>query len=249
MLDLATDGRVATLAMRHGKVNAIDLEFCNELLETFEQLAGDSNVDGVLLKGQDRVFSAGIDLKRWLAEDESYVRPFLEKLDLLFRRVFEFPKPIVAVISGHAVAGGCMLAAACDYRVIAPEASIGIPELRIGVPLPMMAIEIMRFIARPQSFQDVVNRGAMFAGTDAVRAGLASEVAGRDIMEQRAMEVLGELIHVPAATYEFTKQQCRSVALQNARDNWQRLGDRFWQIWLAPQTRSAIDDYVRERLS
>ncbi len=249
MLELQTDGRVAKLTLRHGKVNAIDSEFCSELMATIDRLAGDSHVDGVLLRGQTHVFSAGIDLKRWLAEDEGYVRPFLEKLDLLFRKVFEFPKPIVAEVSGHAVAGGCMLAAACDYRVIAPEASIGIPELRIGVPLPMMAIEIMRFVARPQSFQDVVNRGAMFAGMDAVQAGLASELAERDRMEGRAMEVLGELIHVPPATYEFTKRQCRSVAVKNAQENWQRLGDRFWHIWLAPETRAAIDAYVRERLS
>lgn len=140
MLRLETRDHISRLVMNHGKVNVMDIEFCRELIQHLETLEQDS-CRALILSGNERVFSAGVDLKRWLAEGEDYVEPFLLELERVMERMFVFPKPVIAVIQGHAVAGGCMMAAACDYRLIAPQARIGIPELRVGVPLPMMAID------------------------------------------------------------------------------------------------------------
>ena len=127
-------------------------------------------------------------------------------------------------------------------------ARIGIPELRIGVPLPMMAIEIVRFVARPQSFQDVVQRGAMFTGREAVDAGLASELAEPDAIASRTQQILEELVHVPPEAYWITKRQCRWPAARTAQSNQEQWGEPFWEIWQADATRNAIRTYVAERL-
>ena len=153
MIEILSRDGIDVLQMNHGPVNAMDLEFCRAMNHQLKIAASNDDCRAVVLRGNDRVFSAGIDLKRWLREPVDYVQPFLAELERLFQRVFSFPKPIVAMINGPAVAGGCMVAAACDYRWITTTASIGIPELRVGVPLPMLAIEIMRFVARSDAFQ------------------------------------------------------------------------------------------------
>ena len=202
MFSKTKDGPIAHLRMSHGKVNAMDIEFCREFLVTLDRLVSD-DCNAVVLAGNERVFSAGVDLKRWLSAGPDYVEPFLESLESVFRAIFCFPKPIVAVIRGHAIAGGCMIACACDYRLIAPAARIGIPELRIGVPLPITAIEIVRFVASPQAFQRIVNVGATFIGQHAVDVGLADAVAPHESMVNLATQVAQEYASIPLATWRY----------------------------------------------
>lgn len=247
MLRLETRDHISRLVMNHGKVNVMDIEFCRELIQHLETLEQDS-CRALILSGNERVFSAGVDLKRWLAEGEDYVEPFLVELERVMERMFVFPKPVIAVIQGHAVAGGCMMAAACDYRVIAPQARIGIPELRVGVPLPMMAIEILRFVANTSDFQNVVNVGRMFEGSEAVSAGLANEVVSADNLYERANQIAHEFSGIPQAAFRLTKQQSRAPVMRLVEQNRAEFYAEFLEIWRSPGTRESIQAYVDERL-
>ena len=248
MLRLENHDHISRLVMNHGKVNVMDIEFCRELIQHLEVLERDS-CQVLILSGNERVFSAGIDLKRWLAEDESYIEPFLVELERVMERIFLFPKPVITVIEGHAVAGGCMMAAAGDFRLIAPQARIGIPELRVGVPLPMMAIEIMRFVANPKDFQEIVNVGRMLEGSEAVAAGLANEVVSSENLFERADQVAHEFAQIPAATFRMTKQQSRAPAMRQVAQNREAFYAEFLQIWHSPAIRDSIQQYVDERLA
>ncbi len=236
------------VSMRHGAVNAMDLEFCRNLVYLLADLEN-SETTGVLLNGNERAFSAGVDLKRWLREGPEYVAPFLEALENLFGAAFRFGKPLVAAVNSHAIAGGCMLANAADYRLIAPHAKIGIPEMRIGVPLPMTAIEIMRFVAREGAFPRIVNVGATFVGAEAVAVGLADEVVDQQALVNVGIARLRELTAIPHAAFELTKRQVRDPIWRQIERNksvWQK---RFIEVWQSPATREAIRRYVDERLS
>jgi enoyl-CoA hydratase len=247
MFTITREGTVAHLQMAHGKVNAMDVEFCREMIAGLERLAADA--EAVVLSGNSRAFSAGVDLKRFLSAGPDYVEPFLESLEEVFRAIYCFPRPIVAAIEGAAIAGGCMMACACDYRLIAPLARIGIPELRIGVPLPMTAIEIVRSVALPQAFQRIVQIGATFVGVDAVDVGLADEVVATEAISKRASEVAMEYTSIPRETFEFTKRQLRAPALRRIEANRREFHERFIELWTAPATRQAIAKYVGQRLS
>ena len=110
MFDLHHENRIATLTLRHGKVNAMDLEFLETLRRQLDGLANDSNVSVVILTTAGTTFSAGVDLKRLVAERLEYNDSFLPAIRQLFRAAFQFPKPLVGAIRGHALAGGCVLA-------------------------------------------------------------------------------------------------------------------------------------------
>ncbi len=248
MLDISYPQSFAIIEMQHGKVNAMDLEFCRALADRLEALARE-NVSAVILRGRPRVFSAGIDLKRWLGEGPSYVEPFLRQLERLFETVFCFPKPFISQINGHAIAGGCMIATAGDFRVIDNRARIGLLESRLGVPLPLTAIEIVRHVATADAFRRLVTTGAEYAGEDAVQAGLADQVADESAIEQVAFDAAEAYAAIPLPVFQFTKRQMREPAMRNVRQNHELLFAGYLEIWQSAQTRSTIREYVRQRLN
>ncbi len=247
MFDVLERDQVAHITLRYGRVNAMDIEFCRAL-EHRLQVLSTSSLRAVTITGHGHVFSAGIDLKRWLAEPQDYVVPFLEVIESLFRTCFTFPKPLISLINGHAIAGGCMLAIAADYRLLAPGAKIGIPELRVGVPLPITAVEMVRFVAANQAFQRLVNVGATFSDTDAIAVGLADEIVPVDQMALAAARIVDEFCVVPTATFKFSKQQTRAPVLAAIAANRERFYSEYLDIWQSPEIRAAITRYAGERL-
>jgi enoyl-CoA hydratase len=158
--------------MQHGKANAFDLEFCQAIVGRLEELS-QSSLRAVVITGQGRIFSAGVDLPRVLDGGAAYLHSFLPALKKAFETLFCFPKPVVAAINGHAIAGGCVLACAADHRLMASDSGrIGITELLVGVPLPTVALEIMRRVVMPMHIGEVVYRGATFSPEEAKEKGL-----------------------------------------------------------------------------
>ena len=247
MFEAENRGAVAMLRMNHGKVNAMDIEFCRGLQEQLDALAAD-NCRAVVLTSASNVFSAGVDLIRLLREEPDYVDPFLSALENCFQALFEFPKPIVAAVNGPAVAGGCVMSAACDYRLLATEAKIGVPELRVGVPFPPLALEIIRFVAAPQSFQVMVNVGATYRNEDAVAAGLADTVCEPDEMIETAIESANQLLTIPTDVFRITKNHVRMPAIANAVLAEKKFGAEIRQLWNSAEIRSMIKDYADQRL-
>src|SRR4051812_19623705 len=145
MIELTQHGEVAVLRMAHGKANVLDLEFCNALAARFEDYR-QSPAKALVLTGSGRIFSAGVDLVRLVDEGAPYVRAFLPALNRAIETLFSVLKPVVAAVNGHAIAGGCILACAADQRLMARDSGrIGIPELLVGVPFPVVPLEVMRF--------------------------------------------------------------------------------------------------------
>src|SRR5262249_18375100 len=109
---------IAVLRMEHGKVNAIDIELFSELQTELKYLES-SEASAVILTGTGKSFSAGVDLFRLLRSGTDYVRSFVKILCEGLETLFFYRKPVVAAVNGHAVAGGCILTCACDYRIAA----------------------------------------------------------------------------------------------------------------------------------
>ena len=118
MIDVKSEGGITLVTMRHGKANALDIELCEAMTKCLDALRS-SDDRAVVLTGQDRMFSAGVDLIRLSSGGPDYVRAFLPALHRLYDAVFFHPKPVVAAINGHAIAGGCVLACCADRRIMA----------------------------------------------------------------------------------------------------------------------------------
>ena len=137
-----------------------------------------SDAKAVVLTGQGKIFSAGVDLIRVSEGGADYVRKFLPALHRLYDAVFYHPKPVVAAINGHAIAGGCVLACCADRRIMAREGGrIGVTEMLVGVPFPALAFEIVRFAVPPRYLPEFTLSGATYATDAALQRGWIDEVA------------------------------------------------------------------------
>jgi enoyl-CoA hydratase len=244
MIDVELRGEIAVLTMRHGKANAMDATFCADIIKRLDEVRR-SPARAIVITGQGKIFSAGVDLVRALDGGPDYFRDFLPPLRRAFEQVFFYEKPVVAAVNGHAIAGGCVLTCAADRRLMAQgDGRIGITELLVGVPFPVIALEIMRSAAAPQHFERIVYSGATFAPDPAVGLGLVDEVVPADALLARAIAAAEKLAALGPEAFALTKRQTR----QPVRERLERDGPRFDPavdaIWYAPETAARIRDYV-----
>lgn len=246
MIERAQHGDVAVLRIAHGKANALDLELCNALtaeLEAYRQSAAKA----LVVTGTGTVFSAGVDLLRTLNEGTPYRRSFFLALSRVFETLFALHKPVVAAVNGHAIAGGCIIACAADYRVMAREPGrIGIPELLVGVPFPVVPLEIVRFAVGTRA-QALINRGATFPPDEALAHGLVDAVVDPEKLDEGALAAARSLAAIPATAFALTKRQLREPALERIRVG-AALDAEVQAAWVSPEILSAIRDYVARTL-
>lgn len=244
MIESVLESNIATVHLADGKVNAMNIEWCQQFSQTLVDLETNDEVHTVVLTSAERVFSAGVDLKRVVAEDPAYVQPFIDALSKSFRDAFIFPKPMVVAINGHAIAGGCIVASCGDVRLSHSRARIGLPELRVGVPLPSIAVEVMRRVAAPHAFQAMLNSGANYRDEHAIRVGLADEIVGKEELQETALERAKRLAEIPSATFRLMKQQIRQPSLERADQLEAKFGRQVREAWNSPEIRAAVKAYA-----
>jgi len=244
MLDLEERGEVTILRLQHEKVNALDLEL---LLAITEAMRAVDQARPVVITGSGSTFSAGVDLQRIVAGGPSYVEEFLPALSESFMAIFDHPGPVVAAVNGHAIAGGCVIAAACDVRLMS-QGKIGLAELSVGVPFPPVPMEIMRHAVGP-AVGHLVLTAALLDPAQAQSIGLVQHVCKAEDLMDSAVDQAGQMARIPAGVFSVSKRQLQ----QPARDRIAaRSGDEEAAVetWSSDRTRDAIAQYLaalRER--
>lgn len=245
MLETAARGSITVVTMRHGKANALDIEFCDALSARFAELRR-SDTRAVVLTGQGRMFSAGVDLKRLSEGGADYIRAFLPALHRLFETVFFHPQPVVAAINGHAIAGGAVLAACGDRRIMAEKAGrIGVTELLVGLPFPALAMEVLRFSVPPRYLPEFTLSGATYETDAAMARGWVDETARPEELLEDAIAVAQELAALSPPAFAQTKEQLRAdVRARMAARGAAATEKAVTDIWCAPESLQHIRAYV-----
>jgi enoyl-CoA hydratase len=248
MIDIKTDAGIAVMTLTHGKANALDIEFCEALAARFMELRK-SDAKAVVVTGQGKIFSAGVDLKRLSEGGADYIRKFLPALHKLYDTVFNHPKPVVAAINGHAIAGGCVLACCADRRIMARESGrIGVTELLVGVPFPALAFEIVRFAVPPRHLPEFTLSGATYATDVALQRGWIDEIAEPGDLIEDAIAVAQELALLSPAAFAQTKAQIRQPVAERLQQSGEATDKAVTAIWTAPATLAYIRAYVARTL-
>lgn len=232
---------MSLLRLEHGKVQALDLELCNELEETFNRAADWEDTDALVLTGAGSSFSAGVDLKRVLDGGAAYIENFLAAMDRAFAAVFRCPKPVVAAINGHAIAGGAVLACAADYRVMAQgKARIGVPELAVGVAFPWLALEIVRLSTPVEHLQELLYLAESYDADQALARGLIDAAQPADQVVARALSVAAKLAEQSPTAFALTKRQLRLDSLEEWRRHQASHDALVRMQWASPDTLERI---------
>ena len=235
----AVTGRtVQMLTLSSGRVNALDVEVLEEVTGAVRELQS-SGAGALVVTGAGKVFSAGVDLNQVLQGGADYTDRLIPALSDAFDALFCYPGPTVAAINGAAIAGGCVLACACDRRLISPGAQIGASEVRVGVPFPAAALEVVRYACGDHA-EDVLLGGRLYRGDDAVASGLAHRVVAEDLIEAALAEA-SDLGDISPEAYAHTKAQLRAPTVARIR----QAGDtdrEVRRLWGADQTRQRLAD-------
>jgi enoyl-CoA hydratase len=244
MFETDTRGSIAVVTMRHGKANALDIEFCEALAARFTELR-QSGSRAIVLTGQGRVFSAGVDLKRLSEGGADYIRAFLPALHRLYETAFFCSLPVVAAINGHAIAGGAVLAACADRRIMAARAGrIGVTELLVGVPFPALAMEVLRFAVPPRYLSEFSLSGATYETDAAMARGWIDETAEPEQLLEDAIAVAQELAALSPPAFAQTKMQLRELVRERMAASGTATDKAVTDIWCAPETIERIRAYV-----
>jgi enoyl-CoA hydratase len=247
MIERSQHEGILTLRLAHGKASAIDVELLDALLHELEWVATD--VRALVLTGTGSIFSAGVDLFRLTQEGADYVRRFLPLLSRFVHTLFTFPRPVVAAVNGHAIAGGCVMVLACDFRLMAEGAGrIGVPELLVGVPFPAAALEVVRFAVPREKVQSLIYTGRTLPPSEALTTGLVDEVVAPDDLLTRARQIAGQLAQIPPQAYRLTKQALRAEALERIERASELQDQAALEVWTAPETLEHVREYLRRTL-
>ena len=245
MIERQDHDGIRVLRLAHGKVSAMDIEL-GEAFTAELRAAEDDPVRGVVVTGTGSSFSAGVDLFRLIKDGPDYAKRFLPVLDTMLREALTFPKPLVAAVNGHAIAGGCILTAACDRRIMAEGSGrIGVPELVVGVPFPVLPLQIVAARMTDASFRDLVLTGRTVQADEAVTLGLVDEKCPPEELIDRAVAAANRLAAIPAGAFALTKDAFTTLILQRAA-GLSDLNARVVHAWLQPQTYETIRQYLEK---
>ena len=248
MLHREVIGNVVRLRMCHGKANALDLEFLRELSRTFEELAT-PDVGAVVMTGTGGIFSAGVDLKRLAAGGVEYTREFIPALTDAFAKMLFFPRPLVAACNGHAIAGGGVMLCSADVRYAARgKGRIGVPELLVGVPFPLVAIQILRLAIRPDRLQEVVYTGQNYDVESAIELGFCEKLFEADELIDAACARAQELAEIPTESFRFTKQALRADLKNLLSLRAETMDAEVTRLWCSDDVREAMEKYLEKTL-
>ena len=248
MVHTQTNNTITILRMEYGKVNVLDTDQLKELIKSFRKVEK-SDTGAVVLTGEGSCFSAGVDLIKIVKGSQAYLKDFLPLLSEILLIIFNFPKPVVAAINGHAIAGGCIIACACDVRIMADgNGKIGAPELLVGVPLPVLPLEILRFAVPAPYFQEMVYSGQNYLPKEALERGIVDQIEDAHDLINNACLIAESLAAIPSVTFRMTKRNIRRPVL----DQFEKYGNLFdgevAEAWASQEIRETISLYLYKTL-
>jgi enoyl-CoA hydratase len=248
MIEFEERGVVSVLRMARGKGNALNADLVSALVDALERLERSPARAGILT-GEGKAFCAGVDLLTLVEGGPDYVRRFLPLFARLLERLATFPKPLVAAVNGHAIAGGAMLVLTADQRLLARgTARMGLTEVKVGVVFSARAMEIARFATPPQHLSTLILTGRTWQPDDALARGLVDELIEPERLLDRAREVAEELAAIPTATFTATKLALRRPMIEAAREQGAKTDAAVLAHWASPDTIREVARFAEQAL-
>jgi enoyl-CoA hydratase len=235
---------IRVLRLNHKKASALDIELTQALTAAFERARADAP-RALVLTGTGTIFCAGVDLFRVAEGGAEYVRRFLPAFAELMFALFAFEGPLIVAANGHTIAGGAVLLAAGDYRLMAQGGGrVGYTEHQVGVPFPPAALEIIRFAVPPRRVQDLLYGAATYPGDEALALGLLDETVAPARLMERALTVANRYASAGPDAFALTKRGLRAATLARMRDAEREHADAVTAAWCTDSVHRAIRTYL-----
>jgi len=202
------DGAVARLTLVRPPLNVLTIPMMDDLNAALDEAAARPAIKAVLLEAEGKAFSAGVDVEDHMGDR---VKPMLEAFHGIFRRLHALDCPTVAAVQGAALGGGAELATFCDLVVASESATIGQPEIRVGVFPPIAALHYPLRVGQQRALQLLLS-GQVIDAAEAIRIGLVDRVAPPDKLAETVEAELARYTAQSATVLSLTKRAVREAA-------------------------------------
>jgi methylglutaconyl-CoA hydratase len=233
---------------RPEKRNAISTKMICELLTALDEIEK-TRTRVVLMTGAGSAFCAGMDLDMLSAIAQQTPQENQEdsrRMARLFRRIWSFPKPLIAAVNGHALAGGCGIATLCDFTLAVPEAKFGYTEVKIGFLPAIVSVFLTRQIGDKRA-RDLLLTGRLVDATEARELGLVSEIVPADRLMARAEELSEHLIAASPSSLTRAKRLLTSAAAASVDADLERAVLENARIRCTPDFKEGVASFLEKR--
>jgi enoyl-CoA hydratase/carnithine racemase len=247
MIDVTYRKAVAVVSLDRSVINALNLELVEELAGTLAKLKTMPNVRAIILtSANEKFFSIGFDIPRLIELSREDFREFYAAFNRTCMALYTLPKPTVAGITGHAIAGGCILALCCDYRVIsAGRKLMGLNEIKLGVPVPYLADCVLRSIVGTRLAREVVEMGEFYESEVLLRMCLVDDVTPQAEVMAKTVEKAEALSSMPAAAYGRIKRNRTEEVEARVRAKWEEKQRDFIDMWYTEEARRRLREAMK----
>jgi 3,2-trans-enoyl-CoA isomerase len=238
--------RLAVVSLDRGRSNPINHQMVKDLRDCIKTLENDDSVGGLILTGKEGFFSSGVDLIEAFEYNEEQVREFWSDFLALQTTLTAFKKPLVAAISGHSPAGGCILAICCDYRVMAEgKFVIGLNEIPVGIIVPENVFDLYAFwIGRRKAYQYLLE-GKLLNVYEALESRLIDEICAPENVVEIAEKKIRGYMQLNPVTWSQSKLNLRRELISKLGGDQTDTLNKMLEQWWAPATRKGLEMMVQ----
>jgi len=233
---------------RPDKRNAISAKMICDLLTALDELEKD-RTRVVILTGAGSAFCAGMDLETLSALAQQTPQENQEdsrRMARMFRRIWSFPKPMIAAVNGHALAGGCGIATLCDFTLAVPEAKFGYTEVKIGFLPAIVSVFLTRQIGDKRA-RDLLLTGRLVEAQEAKELGLVTEIVAADKLMSRAAEIADQLIAASPSSLMRAKRLLTTAAAASVDADLERAVLENARIRCTPDFQEGLASFLEKR--
>ncbi len=239
---------IALLKLNKSTANPLDLQLLEALSECLEKVKDDPGVSGlVLTSSNDKIFSLGFDIPQLFELGKEDLETFYTTFNRVSMELYTLPKPTMAALTGHAIAGGCILALCCDYRYIAEGRKLmGLNEIKLGVPIPYPADCMLRQLVGFNRAREITDMGEFYEPEELLSLGMVDEVLAREDVLPRAMDRMKILGSMPGNAFGKIKNNRVEEVASRVRENLAESERYFIDCWFSSETRKLLSEAMKK---
>lgn len=240
-INVTIKDRLALITLNRNKSNALNREMITELNDMLHSIANDANIGGAIITGREHFFSAGLDLIELYSYNEEEIRSFWLLFLEFTANITAFKKPLVAAINGHAPAGGCVIALACDGRVMAEgKYIIGLNEIPVGIIVPDSIFKLYSFWLGSAHACRSLLEGKLFSPEEALAIGLVDELVNPDSIMTAAERRIRKYMAFEPNTWQQSKLNIRKELIAGMSADQSQTLEMMITQWWSPATRGLL---------
>jgi len=242
MIQFERRGRVAVLKLDRGVPNPIDLELVRELDQALREVKRNPEIQGLVLSSaNEKIFSLGFNLPVLFPQSREDFQAFFQAFNRFCLDLYTLPKPTAAALTGHAVAGGCILAISCDLRFIAEgKKSMGLNEVKLGVPVPYVTDRILHQIVGTRKAREILESGDFYPPPVLLEMGLVDRILPAGEVLPQAVEKIAALGSLPPTAFAEIKKNRTEKVMEQILRHREEKDKIFLDLWYAPETRERL---------